>query len=1233
MAYDKLYFAYYNTNGGYCEITIQKESPVNTYTINKAGNDDDTPVTISHRGESKDKWDETIIQGQECIFKFYIPRNDVDDVTVPLLESEYQDWQLVYEVDSSPVFTGWLKPENLYKRYEKAPPYVEIELSATDGLAELKDVEFRDADGKLYSGMYSLAALIKLALRTVNIGLDFVVQVNTYETTGMTDQVNVIDKIYAQAEAFTDVDAKPDERKVLTCWEVIEEILKPFNCKFHQENNNYHIVNYFEKNSNYWTIAWSDLACSAISAQPADNVVDITEYLYKPYIEQQKIHPLASSLLFFTNKDIGGDITGGLDLSDWDNSWNTDHFDDVTWSNSTTPPMYDDGATAIILTSYAYKDNDNYIELASPVYLEINDPYTYITVELTFLVLEEDDYHVGKRLNIQLIRTDTNEAKFPIQFLLVNSSSIQGNIGWKTISTGFDNFNRIWESGYYNVRISVSAIDGGDWTNLKLAIKDVKIPKFTNEGLLEQNQLTSLDVSKVYTQLNVGGYASIELHFILGDSGNTTETGSLQWYDSSYHSTLAWQPYWGSLSDIRIIDLSARNILINRSRYKNFLRATIKDESNILSLHNIVTIEDIDYAFLSFSKNRKTGWIEAELIELIVSLDSIGDSSGLGSSASNELPPNTDDYDDFKEDEGTKQAVITSPIEGAENIRYQQSHGFAIGDVLRFEADSTGWEGIFIKALADTPLHAKAICIVSSVLSDDLFEYMTDGYLLDANDPERWEPGEYYYLSDLVDGGMETSETLTPGQIEQCIGFGTSKGLKVEIDARNIQPVVVLNGLIEGGNVTWLTGYQYAVGYTKYAIQNEIFEITYDTITLDAADGSLDRIDVIAVDNTGDLIKITGTPAANPQKPYVDPQTQIELSYVLVTAGSSEPSGVSGEVVYDENVEWTSDYDGSSGFSVDFDSTTSPISGSKCAEATDIENGDLITFTRGSTINIFDYDTLNFYIKNKSGGNKKNYMILYFKSGSTFVSNSVPIPFDKYITTWQLVSLKISDITFYFDDIDTVYLIWGNTQSEQYDGFYLDRVFLQGGVIQPPTLNDTYVTNLTWTDSTETLTLKQNNGREDIEVNIPLPVGQNITIPSSETRLNLNSADELTFDDSDISTNSNKDWIEFEFRDIEVGTSQTYVLDIKALVAYTIDSVVLQTDDGTIYGVEIQIAGTPIDWGSAEGTSIDATTSIVQTDADSDNSVAVGNKVTLVTAGDSSDAGTAIRGKLNMTRT
>lgn len=114
----------------------------------------------------------------------------------------------------------------------------------------------------------------------------------------------------------------------------------------------------------------------------------------------------------------------------------------------------------------------------------------------------------------------------------------------------------------------------------------------------------------------------------------------------------------------------------------------------------------------------------------------------------------------------------------------------------------------------------------------------------------------------------------------------------------------------------------------------------------------------------------------------------------------------------------------------------------------------------------------------------------------------------------------------------------------------------------------------------------------------------------------------------EINANYLKDWIEFEFRDIEAGTAADYVLDLKALVGYTIDSAVMQVDTGTLT-VAVKIGTTAVTGLSA----VAVDTDIDETAATAANTVSAGDKVILSVSTTYTGAPTLIRGKLNLNRT
>jgi hypothetical protein len=265
-----------------------------------------------------------------------------------------------------------------------------------------------------------------------------------------------------------------------------------------------------------------------------------------------------------------------------------------------------------------------------------------------------------------------------------------------------------------------------------------------------------------------------------------------------------------------------------------------------------------------------------------------------------------------------------------------------------------------------------------------------------------------------------------------------------------IPEIIMPDGIASGGLVTWLSGLTFSVSAVIYWLQNVLHKVPGTQITLDPADATHPRIDVIAVNDQWEVIVIKGTPAENPQKPSIDPLTQIGLTHVYIPANATEPDGVTTNLVYDENNEWAT---ATNGVTVDFDSATDPFSGSKCADVTDIGNADTITFTASAPMQIALYKTLSLFLKLKSEMLKQHLLRVQFLLNGTPVSETCTFVVNLTLTgTWQNIGAALSDINFTGTEFDAIRFVW-EKQGQQVDfaGFYVDLVKLEEGLEQPPT--------------------------------------------------------------------------------------------------------------------------------------------------------------------------------------
>jgi hypothetical protein len=253
------------------------------------------------------------------------------------------------------------------------------------------------------------------------------------------------------------------------------------------------------------------------------------------------------------------------------------------------------------------------------------------------------------------------------------------------------------------------------------------------------------------------------------------------------------------------------------------------------------------------------------------------------------------------------------------------------------------------------------------------------------------------------------------------------------------------DGLLSGGIVTWTgSGLVFDVTAASYVIGGTPYTSSVDQVTLDPADATFGRYDVIAVDITGNAVVITGTAAASPVIPQVDPADQIYLTTVFIDAGATTPTLVSDELVYDENTEWSHSTSGS--VAANFASTIFAQHGTKSVLTTWTANSNLI-FTTGSTLVSSNYNTFSYYIRLTNTMANNTNVSVQFYNGSNPVSNQVTSTISKSTTgAFQLVSFNMSQFAFTSSQFNSVRLILTGATS---NAVYFDYIRLQTGVIPP----------------------------------------------------------------------------------------------------------------------------------------------------------------------------------------
>ncbi len=267
----------------------------------------------------------------------------------------------------------------------------------------------------------------------------------------------------------------------------------------------------------------------------------------------------------------------------------------------------------------------------------------------------------------------------------------------------------------------------------------------------------------------------------------------------------------------------------------------------------------------------------------------------------------------------------------------------------------------------------------------------------------------------------------------------------------------VNNGIVSGGEVSWISGYTYSVSPAVYYINSQLYTSPYTEIMLSTADTTFNRIDVFVLTTSGTAEVITGTPSTNPEQPSINTATQIQTSFALVIANTTSPV-VGRELIYFENVEWT----GSTTGNFNAASLNNPYSGLTVIEGTTLSDGHSVLLSRSSLFQpLINNTVLIFYIRSKASWNNGRSLQFSFRNGLTTVgltvslSNSNSYGFvSSNTTTYQRIVIPLSDFGLTpSDNVNRLFI--RATGGGGTFGMYLDNIELQGTNPTPTVIGTT----------------------------------------------------------------------------------------------------------------------------------------------------------------------------------
>ena len=316
--------------------------------------------------------------------------------------------------------------------------------------------------------------------------------------------------------------------------------------------------------------------------------------------------------------------------------------------------------------------------------------------------------------------------------------------------------------------------------------------------------------------------------------------------------------------------------------------------------------------------------------------------------------------------------------------------------------------------------------------------------------------------SGILTSSLQSSITLTTNG---SVGVSTFSGNVLNIPNYNN----ITDGVISGGVVTWSgTGLVFNISACNYYINGVNYSSAVDSKTLATADPTNDRIDVFAVNTSGQVVVITGTPATNPQKPQVDPATQLELTTVNVAAGATTPTGVTAQIVYDENVETNWTKTNSLFSSVNYAYTTAPYVGTYSIQGVCGGTLNQLLFTCVPSLDYSSYSTIKFAVKLTRAlyTTYPEYIYIEFTTtGGVRVGNLLRLDstnqygFNYTSTSWQLITVPLSQLNITTGAIGAIRVMVQQGQLNAgftFQTIYFDRIELQGGISQSTTTSNSF---------------------------------------------------------------------------------------------------------------------------------------------------------------------------------
>jgi len=208
----------------YVKITNTAENDLTEVELETA----DAPVVLQTVDNSEDKF--TPIKSKSCNLRVFT-NDEVNAMTFAGGGDQQYKVEIAVGTESDVIFTGWLSISDLGQTFQPDPNV--LELTATDGIAFLRDLPLTDNESRNLTGPHPLIKYISWCLQKTGLELPIWVEMNVLEVSATYDVAadHFYNMLYINAQTF-----ETNIGELENCFSVLEKILKEF-CDISQQKN------------------------------------------------------------------------------------------------------------------------------------------------------------------------------------------------------------------------------------------------------------------------------------------------------------------------------------------------------------------------------------------------------------------------------------------------------------------------------------------------------------------------------------------------------------------------------------------------------------------------------------------------------------------------------------------------------------------------------------------------------------------------------------------------------------------------------------------------------------------------------------------------------------------------------------------------------------------------------------------------------------------------------------